>query len=101
MMPPPHTTSGEGGGDSAAASVPLFSAAALGEGGIPLASEHDDDSAVWCDASQSPHIVSRTITELAFVPDRLADGPYMLVLGVAPIHMDAAPSDPILVPYLA
>ena len=43
-------------------------------------------------------IVSRTITELAFVADAAADGPYLLDLQVAPFDMDAAPSRPLLFP---
>jgi arylformamidase len=39
-----------------------------------------------------------TITELAFVPDSVPDGPYLLNLQVAPFAADAAPSRPILMP---
>ena len=48
-------------------------------------------------ASLSP----RTITELAYVPDEVTDGPYFLSLQVAPIELDAAPSRPLLFPLLA
>lgn len=37
-----------------------------------------------------------TVTELAYVPDRLADGIYLLNLQVAPLAADAAPSRPML-----
>jgi arylformamidase len=39
-----------------------------------------------------------TLTELAFIPDEIADGPYLLNLQVAPFATDAAPSRPILMP---
>jgi arylformamidase len=39
-----------------------------------------------------------TITELAFIDDAIADGPYLLNLQVAPFVTDAAPSRPILFP---
>ena len=39
-----------------------------------------------------------TITELAFIDDTVADGPYLLNLQVAPFVIDAAPSRPILLP---
>lgn len=38
----------------------------------------------------------RTITELIFVPDTIADGDYLLNLQVAPFENDAAPSRPVL-----
>ena len=72
-------------------------ASANGCGGVPLASEHDADDA---DPAQQ-HVCERTITEMAFVPDSVSDGRYMLVLAVAPIQLDAAPSDPLLVPLTA
>lgn len=39
-----------------------------------------------------------TITEMAFIDDAVADGPYLLNLQVAPFVIDAAPSRPILLP---
>lgn len=39
-----------------------------------------------------------TITEMAFIDDAIADGPYLLNLQVAPFMIDAAPSRPILLP---
>jgi hypothetical protein len=39
-----------------------------------------------------------TITELVFVPDEVADGPYLLNLQTAPFLADAAPSRPFLYP---
>lgn len=39
-----------------------------------------------------------TVTELAFIDDSVADGPYLLNLQVAPFVADAAPSRPILLP---
>ena len=39
-----------------------------------------------------------TITEMAFIDDIVADGPYLLNLQVAPFVIDAAPSRPILLP---
>lgn len=41
---------------------------------------------------------SATVTELAFIDDSIADGPYLLNLQVAPFVADAAPSRPILLP---
>lgn len=41
-----------------------------------------------------------TITELAFVPDSVADGAYLLNLMVAPFVNDASPSKPVLYPLL-
>ena len=38
----------------------------------------------------------RTITELIYVPDDVADGIYLLDLQIAPIMSDAAPSRPVL-----
>ncbi len=40
-----------------------------------------------------------TVTELAFVPDELADGSYVLSLAVPAIGGDAVPSQPILYPH--
>jgi kynurenine formamidase len=42
-----------------------------------------------------------TITELAYIDDAIADGPYLLNLQVAPFVADAAPSRPFLIPLLA
>jgi len=38
--------------------------------------------------------LSRTITELIYVPDHVKDGQYLLQLEVAPLHNDASPSRP-------
>lgn len=40
----------------------------------------------------------RTITELAFVPDEIRDGYYLLNLQLAPFRGDAAPSRPLIFP---
>jgi arylformamidase len=40
--------------------------------------------------------INNTITELAYVPDRLADGIYVMNLQIAPFQSDAAPSRPLL-----
>ena len=37
-----------------------------------------------------------TITELIFVPNNVADGPYLLNLQIAPFENDASPSKPVL-----
>lgn len=42
----------------------------------------------------------RTITEFIYVPDMVVDGDYMLNLQVAPFENDAAPSRPVLYPFL-
>jgi kynurenine formamidase len=39
-----------------------------------------------------------TVTEMTFIDDAVADGPYLLNLQVAPFVIDAAPSRPILLP---
>jgi kynurenine formamidase len=39
-----------------------------------------------------------TITEMAFIPNTVTDGPYLLNLQVPPFMSDAAPSRPILLP---
>jgi len=59
------------------------------DGGV-LAFHHD----FW-EVPQNPNH-ERTITELIFVPDNIADGEYLLNLHVAPFENDAAPSRPIL-----
>lgn len=43
---------------------------------------------------------TRTITEMIRVPDALADGPGLLVLGMAPLALDASPSRPWFLPAL-
>lgn len=51
--------------------------------------------------STSAETVTRkhaTITEMAFIDNDVADGPYMLNLQVAPFMIDAAPSRPVLLP---
>jgi kynurenine formamidase len=40
----------------------------------------------------------RSVTEMIFVPDELADGTYWLQLGMAPLVSDATPSRPVLYP---
>jgi kynurenine formamidase len=42
----------------------------------------------------------RTITEMAFIPSSLPDGPYLLGLQVAPFLSDAAPSRPVVYPSI-
>lgn len=44
--------------------------------------------------------IQSTITELIFVPDRIADGDYLLNLQIAPFASDAAPSRPVLFPII-
>lgn len=46
-------------------------------------------------AALGPPWCGRTVTELAFVPDCVPDGPCLVELQVAPIHLDAAPSRPV------
>jgi arylformamidase len=41
---------------------------------------------------------SATVTELAYIPDEIEDGAYLLSLQIAPFVADAAPSRPILIP---
>jgi hypothetical protein len=38
------------------------------------------------------------VTELAYIPDRLLDGLYLLELQIAPFASDAAPSRPVIRP---
>lgn len=91
------------GADSAAPGTPQLPAAEVGARGVPLASAGDDDSAIIeaarSEGAATAHIVPRTITELAFVPDTVPDGPAMVVLAVPLIDADASPSNPLLVPY--
>lgn len=42
-----------------------------------------------------------TVTELAFIPNTIHDGAYLLNLQIAPFATDAAPSRPILIPLRA
>ena len=42
-----------------------------------------------------------TITEMAFIPDEIADGVYLLSLQIAPFAGDAAPSRPVIFPLRA
>ncbi len=51
------------------------------------------------EASKATRVFA-TITELAFVPDNVPDGIYLLNLQVAPFVCDAAPSRPILYPIV-
>lgn len=66
----------------------------------PSVDKEEDGGALAChhafwgpNPEESLH---RTITELAYVPPTVADGPYALLLQVAPIENDAAPSRPLL-----
>jgi arylformamidase len=43
--------------------------------------------------------INSTITELTYIPNSVADGPYTLNLQIAPFDSDCAPSRPILLPY--
>jgi kynurenine formamidase len=42
----------------------------------------------------------RTITEMIFVPEEAKDGAYLLNLQVAPFENDAAPSRPVIFPFI-
>lgn len=44
--------------------------------------------------------IGSTITELAYIPNKVADGHYLLNLQIAPFDSDCAPSRPVLLPYL-
>ena len=57
----------------------------------------DDAPAAEAGPAQSA-LCPRTITELAYIPDAVPDGPYLLALHVAPIELDAAPSRPLVLP---
>jgi hypothetical protein len=43
-------------------------------------------------------LLERTVTEMVFAPDQLADGLYLLNLQIPPFQSDAAPSRPVLMP---
>jgi hypothetical protein len=43
-----------------------------------------------------PMRMQATITEFVFVPDEIADGPYVLNIQLAPFENDASPSRPVL-----
>jgi kynurenine formamidase len=47
--------------------------------------------------AKRPHA---TITELAYIGDEIADGPYLLNLQLPPFQTDAAPSRPLLIPLV-
>ena len=49
------------------------------------------------DASSKAHF-HKTITEMIFVPDEIADGHYVLNLQIAPFVADASPSRPLIYP---
>jgi len=59
--------------------------------GLPPRGEGDPAGPPYC---------PRTITEMVFVDEAIADGPFLLNLQVAPIELDAAPSRPVLYPLL-
>ena len=50
------------------------------------------------ETSANPSRQHCTVTEMIFVPDHLADGPYLLSLSVSAIRGDASPSNPTLYP---
>jgi arylformamidase len=50
---------------------------------------------IFWEVPQNPQL-TKTITEMIFVPDAVADGLYLLNLQVAPFVNDAAPSRPVL-----
>jgi hypothetical protein len=45
-------------------------------------------------------MVNKTITEMIYVRDEVADGLYLLNLQIAPFVSDAAPSRPLLYPLI-
>jgi arylformamidase len=74
---------------------------------IPSIDRLDDEGKltnhhIFWGVSEGSHTVDaenpspKTITELIYVPETIADGPYLLNLQVAPFMTDAAPSRPIL-----
>ena len=48
----------------------------------------------------TPPALGRTITELIYVPDAVADGPGLLNLQVSPLGNDAVPSRPVFMPLV-
>ena len=66
----------------------------------PSVDQEEDGGALACHHAfwgpQPETSLHRTITELAHIPQTVADGPYALLLQVAPIENDAAPSRPLL-----
>ncbi|NVJ59535.1 MAG: cyclase family protein [Gammaproteobacteria bacterium] len=42
--------------------------------------------------------IRKTITELSFINNEVSDGHYLISLNIAPFHLDAAPSRPVLYP---
>ncbi len=67
---------------------------------LPSVDRESDDGALafhhaFWEVPENPNH-ERTITELIFVPDHVADGYYVLNLQVAPFENDAAPSRPVL-----
>ena len=77
---------------------------------FPSVDRPDDDGRltnhhIFWDVAQGSHQVRKaspkTITELIFVPDSIADGRYLLNLQVAAFEGDAAPSRPVLYKVIA
>ena len=66
----------------------------------PSVDQEEDGGALACHHAfwgpQPEESLHRTITELVHVPPAVADGPYALLLQVAPLENDAAPSRPLL-----
>ncbi|MBI1216110.1 MAG: hypothetical protein GC185_09870 [Alphaproteobacteria bacterium] len=101
--------------DYAAQPAPFFSADAMKEVAergvrhllvdIPSLDRADDEGRLTCHRifwgvaageTSVPHPSAKTVTELIYVPEDIADGPYLLNLQVAAFMADAAPSRPVL-----
>jgi kynurenine formamidase len=52
----------------------------------------------WCLDDDSKAARRRSVTEMIYVPDELADGDYWLHLELAPLQSDAVPSRPVIYP---
>ncbi len=72
---------------------------------LPSVDREEDGGALaahraWWSYPEAPRLQA-SITELIVVPDALSDGPYLLHLQVPLMHLDAAPSNPVLYALMA
>ena len=67
---------------------------------LPSVDREEDDGKLLAHKAfwQYPSLVRKnaTITELIYVPNKIKDGLFMLMIGIAPFDLDATPSKPLL-----
>ena len=64
----------------------------------PAPESRPEDRSAHRAVPPSPPRTDRTVTEMIYVPDRIADGRYVLNLQLPAFQSDAAPSRPIIYP---